>query len=285
MKALKALVVMSMVFVLVGAAAFAQGRGERGERGGRAGRGQRAGGRQGGAMGILNRIGELDLTDEQREKIDKLRTEFEEKMKGSRETMRTAFTELRAYREKNPDDREGLRKKRQEMMQKMAPMREGMQGFIESVKGVLNEEQLKKFNEMVAAGGGPGGRRGRAAGGRFGGAGARLPGLDPRAIEQLNLTDEQKEKVKGLLQAFAEEQKTLIEKYQGLFKEMLTPEQQEAFEKAKVDADKRRQEMRERFRRGGRDAAGEGGARGAGGAGGARGERRQRRQRTAEDEG
>jgi len=257
MKALKGLVLMSLVFVLIGAVSFAQDRGGR-ER--PRDRGERVGARLGGGLAILNRLGELDLTDEQREKIEKLRAAFEEKTKGNREEMRKVFTDVRTYRQEHPDDQEGLRKKREEMMQKLAPMREATQTLLEEVKGVLNEEQLKKFNEMVAQGG-PGGRgMGRLGMGRpgMGGPGAGLPGTDRRTLGELNLTDEQKDKVKGLLQRFAEEQKQLIEKYQGLFKQILTPEQEEKLETAKADAEKRRQEMRERFRRGGGAQRGQG---------------------------
>ena len=220
-------------------------------------------------MAVLQRLGELDLTDEQREKIKKLQEDFRTKMQEDGQEMRKLMQGVRDFREKNPDDREGFRKKMQEMREKMAPLREAHQGFIEEIKGVLNEDQLKKFNEMLAQGGrcGPGGRMGRR--GRGG-----LPGLDPRTMEQLDLTDEQKDKIKGLLQRFTEEQKELVEKYEGLFKALLTPEQAEKFEKAQAESKERMANLRNRRRRGEGPEGGVGGGR-----------RPRRRPRRDEDEG
>jgi Spy/CpxP family protein refolding chaperone len=245
---------MSMLVVLLAAGMVAAQ--DDGGRRGRGGRERRAGRMMGGggAMAALGNLDALELTEEQKEQIEKLRAEFQAKMEGQRDEMRKAFEEMRKFRQDNPDDREGLQKKRQEMMQKMAPMREATQNFLESVKGVLNEEQLKKFNELTAQAPGRGGFGGRMGvgqmGGRFGRAQGALPGMDPRTMNQLELTDEQKDKVRGLLQRFAEEQQQLVEKYQGLFKEMLTPEQAEKFAQLQKEANDRMGQLRARRGRG-----------------------------------
>ena len=261
MRTLKRMVMLTGVVLLAATLVLAQGRGDRAQRGQGGQGGQRGQGRmmdrmgQQGPLAVLQRLDELDLTDEQKEKIKKLQDDFRTKMQADAEKMRGLFQEMQDFREKNPNDQEGLRKKREEMMQKAAPMREASQAFIEEVKGVLNEEQLKKFNEMVAQGGqgGPGGPGGRMGGGRMGMGAQGLPGTDPRAMAELELTDEQKDKIKGLLQRFMEEQKELAEKYQGLFKATLTPEQLEKYEKAQAQPRERMQQ---------RPGAGEGGERG-----------------------
>ena len=225
MKRLRVVVMAALVVLMAGGLAVAQDRPGRPRRE----RGERRARR--GPMQILDQLQELDLTDEQRAEIEKLQADFRKRTKELQQQVRGKFEELRKFRQENPDDREGLRKKQEEMREQMAPMREATQAFIEEVKGVLNEEQLKKFNELMAQ------RRGRRGG--------RMPvgllGIPPELLEQLELTDEQQEKVRGLLQAFMEEQRQLREKFQGMVKEMLTPEQQDKYEKGLAEA-------RERFR-------------------------------------
>jgi Spy/CpxP family protein refolding chaperone len=227
---------VSVALIAIGLA-VAQGAGDR-PRGDRQGaRGERRAqmlGEAGGAGVVAKILDELELTDEQKQKIEKMRADFEARMKDMGDKMRASMEEIRKFREENPNDQEGLRKKRQEMMDQVTPLREAIQGFVEQVKAELNEEQLKKFEKLLAERGGPGGMGGRMGqGGRMGMGGQMgLPGTDPKLQEDLQLTDQQKEKLKGLVQAYAEEQRQLLEKYTGLIKEMLTPEQQEKFEKA-----------------------------------------------------
>ncbi len=193
-------IAMSAVAVLVACAVtFAQGRdeGNRGPRGDRMGpRGDRAGMRDNGpAAGLRNILDQLNLTDEQKQKYDEVRAEFDKKLAEARD------------KGGNP--------------------RDVYQGFIEEVKALLNEEQLKKFNDLQQQqqrGGGPGDRQAAM--------GMALMGANPQAVRDLNLTPEQQEKLRGLLQKFEEELKQLREKYQGLVKENLTPEQKEKFDKA-----------------------------------------------------
>jgi len=224
------LMAVSVALIAVGLA-VAQGVGGR-PRGERQGARAELRGQAGGEAQIFRILEGLELTDEQKQRIEKLRTNFEARVKEMGEKTRASMEELRKFREENPNDQEGLQKKRQEMMGQFTPLREAMQGLLEDVKAVLNEEQLKKFEQLQAERGGPGGMgMGRMGmGGRMGQGGA---GLDiPRQLmDDLQLTDQQKEKLRGLMQAYAEEQRQLLEKYKGLVKEMLTPEQQEKFEK------------------------------------------------------
>ncbi|HUW56971.1 MAG TPA: hypothetical protein VMZ92_10065, partial [Planctomycetota bacterium] len=125
MKALRLVLTTVVVTLMTAGLVLAQDRPDRPERGRR---GERGGARAGGeAMQILNRLGELDLTAEQRTAIEKLRADFEKRMKDAREKMLPMMEELLRYRQEHPDDQEGFRKKREEMQQAAAPMREMMQ--------------------------------------------------------------------------------------------------------------------------------------------------------------
>jgi|GEM_PF-3591041 len=348
MRGLRVVLMVALVVLMAGGFAVAQARPERPGRGARGERGFARGAGQ-----ILNQLQELDLTDEQRAEIQKLQADFQKRMEELQQQMRGKLEELRKFRQENPNDQEGLRKKREEMREQMAPLREAAQGFIEEVKGVLNEEQLKKFNELMAQRGGAGAmgrgarmgrgamqalidllgqlgltneqqqkidvmranfekkiaaeaeaRRGQqgarrmlrqmpptreqmqtfieevktvldeaqlkkfnelleqrggldglmgapgGAAGRFGrgAVGAVILGLTPRAMEDMKLTEEQKNKLNELARKLQDEQQQILQKYRDLVKEVLTPEQAEQYEKAVT-------EMRDRFQnriRGGR---------------------------------
>jgi Spy/CpxP family protein refolding chaperone len=230
MSKLRMLWMVSAVALIAVGFALAQGAGGPPAGGGR-GLGAGANVMGAGAGQIAQILNQLELTDDQKQKIDKLRADFETRLKDMTEKMRTAQEDLRKFREENPNDQEGFQKKRQEMNQQMAPMRDAIQGFVEQVKAQLNEDQVKKFDQIMADRGGPMGM-GAGPGGRMGMQGAMgLPGLDPKTQQDLNLTDQQKENMRGLQQAYQEEQRQLLDKYIGLIKDMLTPEQQDKFEK------------------------------------------------------
>jgi Spy/CpxP family protein refolding chaperone len=195
----------------------------------------------------LEIINGLDLTAEQKEKVEKMKTDFEAKMKEKFEAYRKDQEEARQYRQDHPDDRDGIKQRDDKLMGAMGSLREAGQAFIDEVKAVLNEDQLKKFNEQMAAKGGVGGGQG-GRGGRVGGMGL----LPPQVIDDLQLTDEQKEKMRGFGQAYLEEQRTLLDKYLGLIRDTLTPEQQEKFDKAVT-------ELKNRIRGGGPGGGGPGG--------------------------
>lgn len=243
-------IAMSAVAVLVACAmTFAQGRGpgaqgDRGDRGPRAQQGDQGprGERrvlQGEEAGLRQTLEQLDLTDEQQQKLDELKADFDKKTADLREKARANMEELRKFREENPDDREGLQQKRRELMENTgAPLREATQGYVEQIKGVLNEEQLKQFNAAM--------EQRREEGGRMvaGVVGLGILGISPQAERELNLTPEQEEKVRGIAQKFAEEMKLLREKYQGLIREELTPEQQKQFDQSAREMEGR---MRDRL--------------------------------------
>jgi Spy/CpxP family protein refolding chaperone len=229
---------MTVSVVLLSAmVAFAQGKGrgggEKGQRGGEANplKGAKAGARAFGGEGsvVEEILRELNPTDEQKQRFDEIKADFEKKTTGLREKARNAMMELRKFRQDNPDDRQGLRQKAAELMQQNAgPLRDALSGYVEEIKAVLNEEQLKKFNQLLDERGGlAGGLMGRMAAGILG-----FLGIAPQAADELALTPEQQEKIKALGEACAEEKKKLEEKYAGLVKETLTPEQQAKFDKA-----------------------------------------------------
>lgn len=236
MRSIKTFLICAVVVLMAGAVAVAQDQG--GRRRGRGG--QRGGNRRGGTQQITRILQGLDLTEEQTQKIEVLGEDLRKKGQEAREAMRG----MREKFQNVGDDQEARNKLREEMRTKMAPLREANDKFVEDVKGVLNEEQLKKFNEALD--------RGNQARTRFRGAReARELGVPAGALEELALTDEQKEKLKALVEAKAEEQRQLDEKYAGLIKQLLTPEQQKVYEKALADEKERRARMRGGNRRGG----------------------------------
>jgi len=112
-------------------------------------RGNREGGK--GAVGARfdEALGKLDLTAEQKTKVDAAKAKLQEYMKAHAE-------ELKAAREET--DQEKKRAAFKGMMEKMQEMRE-------SIRGALTDEQKKKFDELVPARMGKGEGKGRAKGG------------------------------------------------------------------------------------------------------------------------
>lgn len=154
---------------------------------------------------------ELGLSDEQKKKVDELIAEMEKKVQ-----------ELRSGGGENP--REKLMAMRDEGQEKM--------------KAILSEEQFKKFTQAIQQGG-PGG----AAGGPR--PGMILQNLQ-QAMSQLDLTDEQKNKLvtvrdeiqkkmeelrpqfqNGPTPELREKIRPIMEEMQKQLKEILTAEQQE----------------------------------------------------------
>ena len=231
------LAMTALAVLLAGAMAFAQdgpaGGGPRagardgGPRGDRMGQGQRGPGAQGG--GLLEILNQLNLTDEQKQKLDEVKGDFDKKVAAARE------------KGGNP--------------------RDVYQGYIEEVKAVLNEEQLKKFNELNQQRGGMGGPGGRQPGAMIALA---LLGVAPQGMADLALTAEQQTKVQAIVKEFTDEVKKLQEKYQKQIRETLTPEQQTKFDKAV-------EEMKNRLAGG--MAGGMGGGQMGGGPGGDRPQR------------
>lgn len=153
------------------------------------------------------RLNELNLTDEQKKKVD--------------EIYASGAEDLKKLRDLDPQER------RPKMMELMTGLRE-------KVAAVLTDEQKKKFAEM-----GPGGRGGP---GGAGGVGARLE----ESLQKLDLTAEQKAKIKPVVedvkkkfeelrsqiaggggdrQAMREKVMALLEETRDKLKEILTPEQ------------------------------------------------------------
>jgi Spy/CpxP family protein refolding chaperone len=257
MRKLSGFVLAALVVLMCGAVVFAQGAGPRGGRGAR--------GPGGGAalmtpgvqwQAIADILKQVKLTDEQQQKIDQIKADFDKKIVAAREKSQAAGEEVRTLRNVDPVDKDALAKAQEEAQKAGGAMRDLTTGLIEEIKGVLNEEQLKQFNELYAA---RAPQAGRMGGGPMG-QGQGVPGLNPRLMDGLNLTDEQKEKAKAIGQKFADEQIKLIEKYQAIVKEILTPEQQEKFTKAVEDMKTRMQQRQDR--RGGAQGGPNGGGAG-----------------------
>jgi Spy/CpxP family protein refolding chaperone len=133
-------------------------------------------------------VEKLKLTDEQKEKLAKLQQEFEEK---SKETL----GKIRATLQKAIQDKDGeaIRKAGEEIRAGAEKLRGE---FMEKVAGLLTEEQKKKLEEIKKeAPARPGFRPGQPGEPRRPGPGLLLP---PPVQEQLQLSDEQKEKLARL---------------------------------------------------------------------------------------
>ena len=248
MRAVKCYAITSLVLLLaVGLVWGQQGRnrGDRPDRADRAGRmGQHGGMRGGMMMGGVQRIQRvldgLELTDQQRQTIEAFRVEYTEKIQPLTEEMREKGKAMRDRRQNDPDDAEGFKQMREEMIALRQEMTRTTQEFTEKVKGELTDQQKTKLDEALAA---------RGRGNRIDRILGALMPVDPRALGELNPTEEQRQK----FQALVEELRAAVEKlradYGEKFKELLTDEQKQKLEELKANPPRRNREaMRERFR-------------------------------------
>lgn len=92
-------------------------------------------------------LAKLDLTEEQKKKIEAVKAKFREYMEANKE-------KFKAAREGSDEQKAELRKNMGEKMKEM----------MEGIRGVLTEEQKKKFAEMMPARDGEGKGRARRKG-------------------------------------------------------------------------------------------------------------------------
>jgi len=170
---------------------------------------------------IQQAIAEIDLSTEQLQQIDALMEEYAEKMRKHRDVYRSLRPLIREMQELyRSGDMEAAKAKQREIQELTAPIRELEEEYIEKVKAVMTQEQAAKFEGHISnlrrfgpkgpgvvpgrpgfspGEGGPGAPEqgvGSARGPRPGGGlAARRPG---DIFGQLDLTDEQKEKLRAL---------------------------------------------------------------------------------------
>ena len=143
------------------------------------------------------------------------------------------------------------------MMEQQQALRQAEQGLVDGIKAVLKEGQLKKFNELMAQ---PAAQQRLGEGAMAAFRAMRDLGVSLRLMQDLGLTPEQREKLRGLVQAYTEEQSKLQEKYRELIQKELTAEQKEKYKKAAEASEDMRQRFRERMggrRRGDRQGGGD----------------------------
>lgn len=167
-------------------------------------------------------LDKLDLSKEQKEKVEKLVKDFETKQKASAAKMRKLSEEAR---EGGPDKRREIGPKMRELFESNYKARTAAEG---KLKEVLNEEQKKKFEEIQKSRprfpGGPGGPFGPGPGGPFGpGPGFRAfaPGqILPSPVQDVmkftkeqkaDLAKLQKEVDEKLAKILTDEQKKILE--------------------------------------------------------------------------
>lgn len=125
--------------------------------------------------GVLAR---LDLSAEQKEKIDKLQLEFKEKLDSAKNKLDVAIEEARQNQ-----DRQKAQEAQETFRKEIGPIR---QAFGEKLAQVLSEEQRRRLSQLNS----------RQPGG---------PPFDlPRILGQLDLKAEQKEKVDKFMKEFGE---------------------------------------------------------------------------------
>ncbi len=270
MKVVKYCVATSLVLLMLGGLTWAQEDVDRPRRQRRPdGAGRRGG--QGGARGnmgnmlmmrlsrVFRALQTVELTDEQKQTVEALRVEFAEKMEPLAKALGENNMAMRERRQNDPDDVEGLEAMRKEMRETFELIGKSEAELIEKIKAVLTEEQVKKFDEALTQGRG-GGRMGRGM--------RQLLPFNPRVLGQLELTEEQRQKLQTLLTEYQEVLGKLRTEYEEKFKELLTDEQKQKVEAANETAPGGRRG----FQRGDREGRGD-----------QEGRRRRRRPRRDED--
>ncbi len=162
--------------------------GERGERGER--------GRRDRDRPFFNALGQLGLSDAQKEQIKQIMQAHREQAKAWREAnkekMQALHEQLREARKAGDKTKaEQIR----EQIKALAQQEGGPGDLREDIKAILTDEQKEKLDEMR-----PDRRPGDRGEGR-GGRGGRLKGI----FAQLNLTDAQKEQVHAIVKAHHQE--------------------------------------------------------------------------------
>jgi len=144
--------------------------------------GRGGGGMFGGGPGaLLSNKGvqkELKLDDEQVKKVETLSTELREKMTGLREKLQDV-----------PQEERG-----EKMRELMKPINDDMK---KSLAGILKPEQVKRLDQIQLQ------QQGVNA---F---------ADPETAKKLNLTDEQKDKLKGIVEDHRSQQRELFQGFQN----------------------------------------------------------------------
>ncbi len=279
MRVIKSLAVMGLAVLALGGLCWAQAGGDAGGRAGRQGREGRMGGRTQAEMTqmrvemMVRTMEGLELTEEQKQAVEKLRVEFNEKIKPMADKVDERSTALRERMQNDPDDAEGIRQMREEIDKSNKEIEQAFTEFTEKVKGTLTEEQKTKYNETPMARMGGMRQRMQWMGEAFRDVMQKVLPFDMRALGGLELTQEQQQKTQDLLKEYLEKiEKTRLE-YEGKFQEILTEEQKKQYEELKANPDQGRMggggAPGEGAGQGGR--GGRGGRRGAGGAGGAGG--------------
>ncbi len=176
-------------------------------------RGKGPGGFGGFAQGPLvskDLADKLNLSTEQKTKVDKLNTEFTEKTKDT-------FAKLKELREKGKDGGKEVFKEIREQTDVVRKARTDLEG---KVKDLLKDDQKKTFEDAIAQR-----RQGGFGGFPGGGRGGQGTLLSRDVQEKLGLSAEQKEKLDKLKKDF--DTKT---------EDVLTAEQKKKFEELKKEA-------------------------------------------------
>ena len=135
------------------------------------------------------------MTADQKEKLAKLQKEFDEKQKDKfgkiREDMKKAFEDR---------DRDAIRKSMEKMREVRGDADKLRDEYRAKVESLLTDGQKKDLAGLGRGGRqGPGEAPGRGRGrGDFGRGQAGPPGLSPRTLEELRLTEDQKDKIAKL---------------------------------------------------------------------------------------
>lgn len=171
----------------------------------------------------------LNLSSEQKDKVAKLRQDFEEKNKDSIDKVKESVAKIKETMEKarQDKDKEAFRQAAEKMRETLDTVHKLRKDFEGQLSGVLNDEQKKKMEDLrkeSSARPKPGERVGTR----------KDPGnplLPPGAQEKLQLSNEQKDKLNQLQKEF-EEKATAV----------LTDEQKKQLEEFKKDTPRRKKQ-------------------------------------------
>ena len=238
MKVVNRLAATTLAILLAGGLGFAQaGPGGRG-----AGRPQRGGAEQDRAPGasVMMRVeymcrayGLLDLTQEQKDNLGKMRTEFNAKAQPLMEKMQTTSKTLAERQQNDPEDAEGIKQMKQEIGENSRALELALAEFTEKSQGLLTDEQRAKMEQGPGQRGGQGQARQFIQNMRF--SMQSLMPFDLRAVGALNLTDAQQKQSVDLLTQWRVEAAKLAAQYQEKFKGILTEEQKKQYDEIQAN--------------------------------------------------
>lgn len=231
MKHVRALLVMGLV-LLTASMILAQNAGGGGRQ-----RGNPAQGAPGGRGGmnmvqmrtdrVFRALEGIELSDQQKQTIEALRTETGEKSRPLSDELQSKTRDLRDRMQNDPQDQAGIQQMRQGVADVMTKVGQVETELIDKVKAVLTADQVKQF-ETALDSQNPRGIR------------ALIDQIFPapvNMVRQLNLNAQQQADLRKLNDEFRAAVEKLRDEYAAKIQEKLTPEQRERLKQLQEQAE------------------------------------------------